>query len=117
MSIDLFSYKLGKASLQAKLQRVREALGDAPEILRRRASIVVDVDVEDDEFRESIEEFADAAVNEWLRADVVEGPPPDAYAMLLAALAKSKKLVIDDAEIEKLAGEVEQSAEKEEEEA
>ena len=52
---------------------------------------------------------------EWLRADAVEGPPPDAYAMLLAALAKSRKLVIDDSEIEKLAGEVEveQSGEKE----
>jgi len=117
MSIDLFSYRLGKASLQAKLQRVREALRGAPERLRDLASIVVDVDVEDEEFRESIEEFADAAVNEWLRADAVEGPPPDAYAMLLAALAKSRKLVIDDSEIEKLAGEVEveQSGEKEEE--
>ncbi|BES82749.1 hypothetical protein [Pyrodictium abyssi] len=105
MSIDLFSYKLGKASLQAKLARVRRALGDAPEILAKRADIVVDVD--DEEFREAVEEFADAAVNEWLRADVVEGPPPDAYAMLLAALAKSRRLVVDDAEIEKMAGEVE----------
>ena len=77
----------------------------------------MDVEEDDEEWREAVEEIADAAVNEWLRADVVEGPPPDAYAMLLAALAKSKKLVIDDAEIEKMAGEVEQSAEKEEEEA
>ncbi|NOZ89484.1 MAG: hypothetical protein GXO15_06125 [Crenarchaeota archaeon] len=103
MSIDLFSYKLGKASLQAKLQRVREALRGAPEQLQDLASIVVDVDEDDEDFREAVEEFADAAVNEWLRADVVEGPPPDAYAMLLASLAKSKKLVIDDSEIEKMA--------------
>ena len=50
--------------------------------------------------------------------DTETGPPPDAYAMLLAALAKSRRLVVDDSEVEKMAGEVEaeQSGEGEEEE-
>ncbi len=47
---------------------------------------------------------------------MVEEPPLDAYAMLLAALAKSRRLVVDDSEIERIAGEVEveQNAEEEE---
>ncbi len=63
---------------------------------------------------EALEEFADAAVNEWLRADMPEGPPPDAYALLLLSLAKSKRLVVDDSEVERMAGEVEISAKGEE---
>ncbi len=58
---------------QAKLARIRRALGDAPDILAKRADVVVDVEAEDEDWREAVEEFADAAVNEWLRADVVEG--------------------------------------------
>ena len=115
MSIDLFSYRLGKASLQAKLERVASALRGAPEKIRDLSSVVVDVDPESDEWLEAVEEIADAAVNEWLRADVVEGPPPDAYALLIEAVARSNKLVIDDSEIEKMTGEVEASDKEEEE--
>ena len=115
MSIDRFSYRLGKTSLRAKLERVREALRSAPEKIRSLSSIVVDVDPESDEWLEAVEEIADAAVNEWLRADVVEGPPPDAYTLLVEAVAKSSRLVIDDSEIEKMAGEVEASGREEEE--
>ena len=107
MSIDLFSYKLGKSSLSAKLERIKDALSDAPKKIKDLSSIVVDVEPEAEEFLEAVEEIADAAVNEWLRQDVVEGPAPDAYALLVEAVAKSNRLVIDDTEIEKMAGEVE----------
>ena len=116
MSIDIFSYRLGKASLRAKLERVAAALRAAPAKIRDLSSVVVDVEPESEEWLEAVEEIADAAVNEWLRADVVEGPPPDAYALLVEAVAKSNRLVIDDAEIEKMAGEVEAGNEEEEEE-
>lgn len=43
----------------------------------------------------------------------VEGPPPDAYALLVEAVAKRNRLVIDDAELEKMAGEVEASGKEE----
>lgn len=117
MSIDLFSCKLCKSSLRSKLERMATALRGAPEKIRDLSSIVVDVDPECEEWREAVEEIADAAVNEWLRQDVVEGPPPDAYALLVEAVAKSNRLVIDDSEIEKMAGEVEAGAKEEEEEA
>ncbi len=71
----MFSYRLGKASLQAKLARIERALRRAPGQLRDLAGIVVDVEEDDEEFREAVEEFADTAVNEWLRADIVEEPP------------------------------------------
>ena len=103
----MFSYKLGKSSLNAKLKRVSSALREAPEKIRDLSNVVVDVEPEAEEFLEAVEEIADAAVNEWLRQDVVEGPAPDAYALLLEAVAKSNRLVIDDTEIEKMAGEVE----------
>ena len=115
MSIDLFSYRLGKSSLSAKLKRVSSALREAPEKIRDLSNVVVDVEPEAEEFLEAVEEIADAAVNEWLRQDVVEGPAPDAYALLVEAVAKSNRLVIDDTEIEKMAGEVETSAKEEEE--
>jgi hypothetical protein len=114
LSIDLFSYKLGKSSLRSKLERVREALRGAPEKIQDLSSIVVDVDPESEEWREAVEEIADAAVNEWLRRDVVEGPPPDAYALLVEAVAMSNRLVIEDSEVEKLAGEVESNRQEEE---
>ena len=57
--------------------------------------------------------MADVAVNEWLRQDVVEGPPSDAYALLVETVAKPNRLVIDDAELEKMAGEVEASGKEE----
>ena len=68
---------------------------------------------ESEEFLGAVEEIADAAVNEWLRQDVVEGPPPDAYALLVEAVAKSNRLVIDDTEVEKMAGEVAPETDKE----
>ena len=114
MSIDLFSYRLGKTSLRAKLERVAAALRAAPAKVRDLSSVVVDVEPESEEFLEAVEEIADAAVNEWLRQDVVDGPPPDAYTLLVEAVAKSNRLVIDDTEVEKMAGEVEASAEEEE---
>ena len=99
----MFSYRLGKSSLWAKLERIAAALKAAPERVRELSSVVVDVDPGSEEWLEAVEEVADAAVNEWLRRDVVEGPPPDAYALLVEAVAKSNRLVIDDAEIEKMA--------------
>ena len=114
MSIDLFSYRLGKSSLRAKLERVASALRGAPERIRELSSIVVDVDPGSEEWLEAVEEIADAAVNEWLRQDVVEGPPPDAYTLIVEALARSDRLVVDDSEVEKMAGEVESNVEGEE---
>ena len=111
----MFSYRLGKSSLSAKLERVSSALREAPEKIRDLSNVVVDVEPEAEEFLEAVEEIADAAVNEWLRQDVVEGPAPDAYALLVEAVAKSNRLVIDDTEIEKMAGEVEASREEKEE--
>ncbi len=74
----------------------------APSLLRDPAFIAVNVDKANGKFREALEKLANAAAaDEWLRQDVVEGPPSDAYARLLAALARSKRLVIDDSEVEK----------------
>jgi hypothetical protein len=61
-----------------------------------------------------LEEFSDAAVNDWLRQDVVTGPPPDAYGMVLSSIARARRLIITDEEIEKLAGEVESDKREEE---
>ena len=98
----MFSYRLGKTLLRV-LERVDSALRNAPERVQDLSSVTVDVDPESGEWLEAVEEIADAAVNEWLRQDVVEGQPPDAYALLVEAVAKSNRLVIDDAEIEKMA--------------
>jgi len=69
-----------------------------PEQLRSMASIVVGVEGDNGDWREALEEFAGVDVNEWLGAGVVKDPPPDAYAMLLASLAKSNRLVVDGSE-------------------
>ncbi len=116
MSIDLSSYRLGKASLTSKLHRVARAFRGAPEKLQDLAYVVVDIDPDDD-LGEALEEIADAAVNEWLRQDVPEGPPPDVYVDILLNIARAGKLVVTDEEIEKIAGEVEMGAREEEEEA
>ena len=74
----------------------------------------MDVEPESEEWLGAVEEIVDAAVNEWLRADVVEGPPPDAYALLVEAVTRADRLAIDDTEVEKMAGEVEAGGEEEE---
>ena len=74
----------------------------------------MDVEPESEEWLGAVEEIVDAAVDEWLRADVVEGPPPDAYALLVEAVARADRLAIDDTEVEKMAGEVEAGGEEEE---
>ena len=79
------------------------ALHSAPQRIRELSSVVADVDPEAEEIREAVKEIAAAAVNEWLRQDVVEGPPPDDYALLVEAVAKSNRLTIDDTEVEKTA--------------
>ncbi len=99
MSFDLWSYRLGKGSVQAFKEAARKLLGgttDAAIELGEAAPYICGEATEED-----LAGYELHAITEWLERP--EGPPPSARFAALRRMLQQCRGLVDDRELEKLA--------------